>query len=1147
MRGRSLAYWALVAAVAAVYFGAAKLGLTMALVAEQVTAVWPPTGIALAALVLFGNRLWPGIALGAFLANLTAHEPLASACGIALGNTLEAVLGAYLLRRFVEFRPSLARIKDVFGLIGLAAGLSPIVSATIGVTSLCLGGVQPWDRYGSIWWVWWQGDAMGDLVTAPVLLTCLTKARIGVQTAGRAAEAAALFATLIIVTQIVFAGRLAEGISDYPLEYTVFPFAVWAALRFGPPGTTLVSFVASGIAIWGTIHGFGPFARWTINERLTLLQCFMGVVAVTGLVLAAVTSERKHIEKSLRENDERLKASNAFTNAILAAALDCVITMDHRGRIVEFNPAAEKTFGYSRAEVLGKALAELIVPPSSHDNHRQGLENYLAAGERTFLGKRVEMAAVRADGTEFPVEAAITRINAPGPPMFTGFVRDISDLTDRKRAGQRLAAQYALTSILAQPTTLAEASPKILQATCESLGLDMGAIWKVDAEAKLLRFVELWHKPAVKIPEFAAITRRMTFPPGLGLPGRIWATGEPAWIVNAVEDSNFPRAPVAAKEGLHAAFGFPIKLDDQVLGVIEFFSRQILPPDEDLLRMMATIGAQVGQFIVRKRTEEALAEEHNLLRTLIDSLPDAIYIKDTQSRFILGNKGVARIMGAPGGESLVGKTDFDFYPAELAERYCADERAVLDSGQPLINREEPVVDPSGRRGWLLTTKAPLRDTRGRVVGLVGMGRDITDRKREEEQHRLSEARLQAILDNTTAVIYLKDTQGRYLLINRQFEDLLHVTREQVVNKTAYDLFPAEMADTFQLNDRTVLETRTPLEFEEAAPHDGQIRTYISIKFPLCDSAGAPYAVCGISTDITERKRTETKLIGANVELLETNTELGRSEVALRKALADLQASHEQLKATQLQLIQAEKMESVGTLAAGVGHEMKNPLQTILMGLAYVSKNIPAGDENLALALTDMHDAVKRADAIVRDLLYLSASKQLEIKEEDFNAVVEHSLWLVNYELTRSRVSLLRELAADLPRVGLDKAKMEQVFINLFMNAIQAMPQGGTLTVRTSARRLTGTAQPDERTVGHLNAGDTVVVAEIQDSGIGIPDEKLPRIFEPFFTTKPTGVGTGLGLPVTKQIIDMHGGTISIGPGTNGGVRVTLMLSAEKGG
>jgi signal transduction histidine kinase len=338
-----------------------------------------------------------------------------------------------------------------------------------------------------------------------------------------------------------------------------------------------------------------------------------------------------------------------------------------------------------------------------------------------------------------------------------------------------------------------------------------------------------------------------------------------------------------------------------------------------------------------------------------------------------------------------------------------------------------------------------------------------------------------------------------------------------------------------------------LEFEEVAPRDGEIRTFISIKFPLWDTSGVPYAVCGISTDITERKRAETKLVEANAELLEMNTELARGEEALRGALAELQASHQELKTTQLQLIQAEKMESIGNLAAGVAHEVKNPLQTILMGLAYLSKNIPAGEDNLALVLTDMHDAVKRADAIVRDLLYLSASKQLEIKEEDFNAVVEHSLWLVNYELTRSRVSLMRDLAADLPRVRLDKAKMEQVFINLFMNAIQAMPQGGTLTVRTSVRRLTGPTQQEERAFGHLNAGDTVIVAEIQDSGIGIPDEKLPRIFEPFFTTKPTGVGTGLGLPVTKQIIDMHGGTISIGPGTNGGVHVTLMLNAEKGG
>jgi integral membrane sensor domain MASE1 len=150
------------ALLAAVYFGAAKLGLTMAFVAEQVTAVWPPTGIALAALLFFGYRVWPGIALGAFLANATANEPLATATGIALGNTLEALAGAWMLRRLVQFDPALGRVKDVLGLVVLAAVLSTLVSATVGVTSLCLGGVKPWTAYPAIWTVWWLGDAMNS-------------------------------------------------------------------------------------------------------------------------------------------------------------------------------------------------------------------------------------------------------------------------------------------------------------------------------------------------------------------------------------------------------------------------------------------------------------------------------------------------------------------------------------------------------------------------------------------------------------------------------------------------------------------------------------------------------------------------------------------------------------------------------------------------------------------------------------------------------------------------------------------------------------------------------------------------------------------------------------------------------------------------
>jgi integral membrane sensor domain MASE1 len=172
--GSRLPYLAKILALAAVYFGAAKLGLSMAFVAEQVTPVWPPTGIALAAIVLLGSRVWPGIALGAFLANVTANEPIGTACGTAAGNTLEALVGAWLLNHLVGFDPSLERLIDVLGLAVLATSASTAVSATIGVFSLCLGGVQPWTEVGSLWSVWWLGDAAGALVVTPAILVWST-------------------------------------------------------------------------------------------------------------------------------------------------------------------------------------------------------------------------------------------------------------------------------------------------------------------------------------------------------------------------------------------------------------------------------------------------------------------------------------------------------------------------------------------------------------------------------------------------------------------------------------------------------------------------------------------------------------------------------------------------------------------------------------------------------------------------------------------------------------------------------------------------------------------------------------------------------------------------------------------------------------
>ena len=250
-----------VLAIAAVYFAAARLGLSMAFVAEQVSPVWPPTGIALAALLRFGLGAWPGVALGAFVANAMTSAPLGSALGIAAGNTLEAVLAVWLLRR-LGFRPTLERLRDVLGLAVIAAAGSTTVSATVGVASLCLGGVQPWSAFLPLWSVWWIGDAIGDLVVAPVLLVWA----FGRPTGGRRGASPRRSPSSPGRSPWGSSSSPPRAMTGYPLHYMIFPFVVGAALRFGQVGTTMLTFLVSALAVGSTLVGHGPFAPGTANE-----------------------------------------------------------------------------------------------------------------------------------------------------------------------------------------------------------------------------------------------------------------------------------------------------------------------------------------------------------------------------------------------------------------------------------------------------------------------------------------------------------------------------------------------------------------------------------------------------------------------------------------------------------------------------------------------------------------------------------------------------------------------------------------------------------------------------------------------------------------------------------------------------------------
>lgn len=283
-----------------VYFGAGKLGLRLAFVNASATVVWAPTGIALAALLIFGYRVWPAILAGAFLVNLTTAGSLATSVAIAVGNTLEGIVGAYLVERLANGRNAFDRSADVFKFAALAAVVSPTLSATFGVTSLALAGFAQWPNYGSIWLRWWTGDASGGLIVAPLVILWSQGSRFK-WARGRVFEAAAFLLCLVFLGLALFGGFFPSGTNDYPLDLLLAPLLIWAAFRFGQRETMTGIGVVSGMAIWGTLHGFGPFVRETPDVSLLLLQGFMGVVTVMSLAVAAIVSERRAVEERLRE------------------------------------------------------------------------------------------------------------------------------------------------------------------------------------------------------------------------------------------------------------------------------------------------------------------------------------------------------------------------------------------------------------------------------------------------------------------------------------------------------------------------------------------------------------------------------------------------------------------------------------------------------------------------------------------------------------------------------------------------------------------------------------------------------------------------------------------------------------------------------
>jgi PAS domain S-box-containing protein len=511
-------------------------------------------------------------------------------------------------------------------------------------------------------------------------------------------------------------------------------------------------------------------------------------------------------------------------------------------------------------------------------------------------------------------------------------------------------------------------------------------------------------------------------------------------------------------------------------------------------KLEAEVGARIA-------LEEKLLEERNLLRSLIDSVPDFIYVKDRDGRFLVGNNAVTHLMGLENPEQLIGKTDFDFYPEELAKRYFDDEQEIVRTGKPIIDREEPLLDLSlGREGWILTTKVPLKDREGRVVGIVGIGRDITKLKEYENELIEDKLFIEAIMATAPVLIVLTDPDGRIVLFNKACERLTGYTSEEVKGKSISELFLPE--DWVLVVQKRFIN---PYDPELLKPHQnpwitksGEERLIEWRCAPVELSGYAKPCVLGIGLDITEHKKLEE------------------------------------------QFLQAQKMEAIGRLAGGVAHDFNNML-TAILGYAQLAIEKLDSENPIHGYIKEIGQAGERAASLTRQLLAFSRKQILQPQVLNLNTLVTNLEKMIR-RLVGEDIELIIILNPEIGCVRADPAQLEQVIMNLVVNARDAMPGGGKIAIETLNVYLD--EKYAESHVG-VKPGDYVMLA-VSDTGVGMNREVLSHIFEPFFTTKEMGKGTGLGLSTVYGIVKQSGGNIWVysEPGKGASFKIYLPMVGE---
>ncbi|MEA2465683.1 MAG: hypothetical protein QOJ98_3430 [Acidobacteriota bacterium] len=840
--------------------------------------------------------------------------------------------------------------------------------------------------------------------------------------------------------------------------------------------------------------------------------------------------------------EQLVPASGDVFRKIVADAKDfAILLLDVEGHVEMWNSGAQQIFGWREEEVIGRHFSFLFLEADrANDAPRKELDLARREGraDDTRWHNHKNGGAVFVDGVTMPLYD-----EDGGLRGFSKFTRDISD---RHTSERRLATQLALTNLLGHERSLEDAARDVMRTICENLGWDLGALWQTRGDA--LVCIEQWHSEQID-EAVASELCSGSLQSGAGLLGQVWETREALWVPDFRDPRRFPRAAAAGRAGVRSAFAFPIIVAGHFVGGMEFFSRTAREPEQALIPVMTLIGAQIGDFIERRRTLQAMRDSEQRFRLITETAQDAIFTIDEESTITFCNPAVERLFGYSAQE-LIGRPLATLIPQRLRESHRRGVERFLRTNErtiPWTGVELPALHKDGHEFPCEISFGEWTDA-GRTI-FTGLARDITERKRalEDEQRARADAeaareQLERRAEEESAFRHLASalagavemTEVLYEITNRA----THVTRAdgvyverivvaggvkqvEVVAAAGRGVpprglrvsFPGSMTDEIVQNNQPVILASMENFGRNMAP-------YLADTCHDCEVLVTPLIA-------------DDEPLGALVLL--NSRASGRhfrdGDVIRARTLGDLTS----LALRRVRLMEQEREAKERAEAAVrvrdetlgiVSHDLRNPLTKIAL-----SSDLLVGvDANEQQELVEtIRSSARQMERLIQDLLDVARmeSGNLSVAHEVIEPEpILRAMCDSNEPIARQKNQrIVCQVGGPLPRICGDRDRIEQVFGNLIGNAMKFTPERGVITIE---------AHPD---------GDAVRFV-VRDSGPGIPPADVKKVFTPYWQAKKTAhMGAGLGLAIVRGIVEAHEGKVWAENAPGGGAKFTFTIPA----